>query len=329
MTLLKRALQLGLILAGVGWLNNTSLLFDPDTGPGVRLLADRGVQQSVARDGPEADGCMAARIGPVTHGFIENTIPSMRAAFEAGASVVALDVHLTPDGRFVVFRDRRLECRTDGTGVTRAQPLAYLKGLDVGFGYTADGGHFPLRGTGVGLMPTLREVFDAELGGRYLIHFQSTRIEEGEALARMIERPEWRRQVWGVYGDAIPTRAAEASVRGLRGFDTARMADCLKLYALLGWTGHVPEACRDGIVAVPMDVAPYLWGWPHRFTWRMGKAGSAVVLLGPQDGNGFASGVETGDFWASVPDGFDGYVWTDRVEAVGAGLPRAELIGQR
>jgi glycerophosphoryl diester phosphodiesterase len=40
-----------------------------------------------------------------THGFIENTIPSMQAAVAAGAQVIELDVHLTPDNVFAVFHD--------------------------------------------------------------------------------------------------------------------------------------------------------------------------------------------------------------------------------
>ncbi len=329
MTILKRLFQLGLIGLGLGWLNNTSLLFDPDRGPGLRLLSNRGVHQ-IARPGPAGDAaCTARRIAPVAHPYIENTIPAIRAAFDAGAAVVQLDVQLVPDGRFVVFHDQRLECRTEGSGLTGAQPLTYLKSLDVGYGYTADGETFPLRGTGVGMMPTLREVLEAELGGRYMIRFASQRIEEGTALAALLARPEWRRQVWGVSGSAIPVRAAEAALPGLRGHDAGRGEECLKLYMLLGWAGYVPQSCSGGMVAVPVDVGPWLWGWPHRFTWRMAKAGTEVILLGPRSGGGGASGVDTPAHWAAVPEGFDGFVWTNRVEVFAAGMPRADLVGQR
>jgi glycerophosphoryl diester phosphodiesterase len=70
-----------------------------------RLIAHRGVHQTFDADGVENDTCTAQRIHPPTHEFIENTIPSMRAAFDAGASVVELDVHLTPDGEFAVMHD--------------------------------------------------------------------------------------------------------------------------------------------------------------------------------------------------------------------------------
>ncbi len=52
----------------------------------------------------------------------------------------------------MVFHDWGVDCRTNGKGVTRTLSLAEIKKLDVGYGYTADGGKtFPLRGKGVGM----------------------------------------------------------------------------------------------------------------------------------------------------------------------------------
>jgi glycerophosphoryl diester phosphodiesterase family protein len=93
---------------------------------------------------------------------IENTIDSMRAAFELGEDAVELDVHPTTDVQFAVFHDWTLDCRTEGHGETRAHDMAYLKTLDVGYGYSADGGRtFPLRGKGIGLMPSFADVMQA------------------------------------------------------------------------------------------------------------------------------------------------------------------------
>ena len=89
-----------------------------DDGP--RFLAHRGVHQIAAGPGRDAKACGANPVGPITHDFIANTLRSMRAAFDHGAEVVELDVHLTRDGVFAVFHDWRLECQTDGVGVTRA-----------------------------------------------------------------------------------------------------------------------------------------------------------------------------------------------------------------
>lgn len=145
--------------------NNTSLLAPQRSGKPV-LLAHRGIAQRFDPVGVTNDTCTASRMQPPTHGYLENTIASMLASFEAGADIVELDVHPTTDGHFAVFHDWTLDCRTDGHGVTREQSMSFLRTLDIGYGYTADSGKtYPFRGTGVGLMPSLAEVLETFLIG--------------------------------------------------------------------------------------------------------------------------------------------------------------------
>lgn len=318
----KRVLVVAVLVVLALWVGNSSALMRPPEEQQPQLLAHRGVHQVYVGGQRGRDACHAQPIAPPAHGFIENTIPSMRAAFDAGAKVVELDVHLTPDGVFAVYHDWRLECQTDGTGVTEKQPFALLSGLDVGYGYSADGQSFPLRGTGVGLMPSLRKVFAARLGGQYLINFKSRRAEEGGHLAKMLEDPEVKAQVFGVYGGSAPTNAALEAVPGLRGFDRPALKACYRDYLLTGWAGRVPAGCRDRILLVPVNLGPLLWGWPHRFTVRMKRAGTSVILAGAYDGSGFASGIDDAETLSRVPDRFDGYIWTDRAEVIGPRLAR-------
>jgi hypothetical protein len=71
----------------------------------------------------------------------------------------------------------------NGHGVTRRQSMAYLKTLDIGCGYTADGGKtYPFRGKGVGIMPTLNEVLIAFPGRQFVINMESRDPAEGERL---------------------------------------------------------------------------------------------------------------------------------------------------
>ena len=119
------------------------------------LVAHRGVAQQFSREGVDNETCTATRIRPPQHNFIENTIYSMQNAVLLGADAIELDVHPTSDGHMVVFHDWTLDCRTNGKGAVRKRTLADLKALDIGYGYTADGGKtFPLRGRGIGAMPT-------------------------------------------------------------------------------------------------------------------------------------------------------------------------------
>ena len=121
----------------------------------------------------------------------------------------------------------------------------------------------------------------------------------------------------GVYGGQAPTRRTLDLNPQMRGYDRKSIEGCLIPYMALGWLGHVPAACHKTLIAVPMDYAPYLWGWPHRLTHRLNKVGSHMILLGPWDGSGFTSGINDETTLQNVPSRFDGYLWTDRVEVIG------------
>lgn len=114
-----------LILVAYIYLNNSSLLTKTDIGTPL-LLAHRGMAQTFLIEGIASDTCTAERIYEPVHPYLENTIPSMEAAFEAGADIVELDIHPTTDGKFAVFHDWTLECRTDGEGVTREHSMEQL-----------------------------------------------------------------------------------------------------------------------------------------------------------------------------------------------------------
>lgn len=311
----QRALLLLLCTIAALYLWNASWLAGAPDHPRLRFIAHRGVHQNFNHAGVTNETCTAVRIEPPVHAFLENTIPSMRAAFEAGADVVELDVHPTSDRRFAVLHDWTLDCRTNGHGVTREHTLAELKALDAGYGYTADGGKtYPFRGKGVGAIPSLEDVFAAFPGKKFLINFKSRDAHEGDLLAA---HPERRASIFAVYGGEEPTARAKQLMTGLKGYSKTPVKTCVMKYIALGWTGYVPEPCRDTLVPVPVNVAPYLWGWPNRFQARMKAAGSEVILLGPYSGNGEnALGIDAPDQLARIPASFDGYVWTNRIERV-------------
>ncbi len=316
--LLKISLGLAIFIGAV-LLYNASWWAPAPTGA-PKLIAHRGVHHEYRREDLERDTCTAARALPIEHAFIENTLPSMAAAFAIGAAIVEIDVHPTTDGQFAVMHDWTLDCRTEGTGPTRRHDMGYLKTLDVGYGYTDDdGATFPLRGTGVGLMPELKDVLTAFPDRRFLINFKSREAHEGDMLAALAEaHPQWRDALWGAYGHDAPTARAAAQMPGLKWFSKGGVQTCLINYAAYGWTGIVPGACHGTLVMVPVNVAPYLWGWPNLFLQRMREAGSEVILLGPwSSGDPGTMGIDTPEQLARVPEGFDGYIWTNRIEVIG------------
>ncbi len=322
---MKRILIAAAVLIAAIYVFNASWRVAAPADPEVALISHRGVHQTFDRSNLENDTCTAELIYPPTHDYLENTIASMQAAFAAGADIVELDVHPTTDGQFAVMHDWTIDCRTEGTGETRSHDMAYLRTLDIGYGYTADGGAtYPLRGKGVGLMPELGDVLTAMPEQRFLVNFKSREAREGDMLAALVDKhPEWRSAVWGAYGGDEPTYQAAGQIDGLHVWSRRGLVDCLAQYVGLGWTGYVPDACRNTMVMLPINVAPWVWGWPNLFIERVQSVGSEVILLGPYGaGDPGTAGIDTLDVLAQVPPQFDGYIWTNRIEVIGPAMAK-------
>ena len=305
------------LIVAVLYLANASWLAHPHGT--LTLLAHRGVHQTFSDTGVDDATCTATRIDPPTHAFIENTIPSMRRAFELGADIVEIDVHPTTDGDFAVFHDWTLDCRTNGHGVTREHAFADLRRLDVGYGYTADGGKtFPLRGLGVGLMPDLAQVLAAFPDRLFLVNIKSNDPHEGEALAAYIaaRAPTASRRII-VYGGERPIARLRALRPDIEAWTPGQARQCLIRYELLGWSGYVPRSCRRSMVFVPEDRAWLIWGWPMRFLARMQAVGSQAYVAGAITPRMGLAGLDTPVQAARLPKGWVGGVSTERIDVVG------------
>ena len=279
------------------------------------LLAHRGVHQVFDMHGVTRETCTAQRMRPPTHAYLENTLASMRAAFEAGATRVEFDVHPTIDGEFVAFHDWTVDCRTDGKGVTREQTLAYLKSLDIGHGYTADDGRtFPFRGQFRGAMPTIPEIFATFPGKRFLVNVKSNSVAEGRALAAYIGRTGYDLSLLAFSGADRPMDEVRRAFPAALVQSRRELQGCFVGYALLGWFGHVPAACSNNLIYVPANYTWSLAGWPHRFAQRMAAVGSEVYLIGPL-GEGY--GMKGIDDPSQLPRGYRGSLMTNRIEIMG------------
>jgi glycerophosphoryl diester phosphodiesterase len=301
-----------LCLVVLVWANNTGLWTSTSDSPGV--LAHRGLAQTFDLDGVGGDTCTAERIHEPEHGYLENTVEGMRAAFDAGADMVEFDVHRTADDRLAVFHDADLACRTDLAGPPSDHTMEELRRADIGYGYTADGGRtYPFRGGDAGPMPTLEEVLDAFPDRPLLVHVKAADPRDGELLAdRLSALPEGRLDLITVYGGDAPVQVVRERVPGVRVMSKRIMADCLLRYEAVGWTGHVPAACRGIQLHLPEGYAPWLWGWPERFTQRMAAADTRVVLVAGS--GGFSEGFDGPESVERVPEGFTGLVWTNRAD---------------
>ncbi len=245
-------------------------------------LSHRGVHQTYHREGLDNFTCTATRIDVPRHSLLENTLPSVQAAFAAGADLVELDVHSTADGEIVVFHDWTVDCRTEGRGETRTHTLAELKALDAGYGYTADGGKtFPFRGQGVGLIPSLREVLIAFPEKRFFLN-QKDRSEATTArIVSLLKDTQTQGRVCLQARDEhIALFRAELGAEACTLSDRPALKRCYFDYLATGWYGNFPQSCK-GLTLVALDGGPMrvLWGWPGTFIERVHAHGGRVVIF--------------------------------------------------
>ena len=236
--------------------------------------------------------------------------------------MVELGVQPTKDGHMVVFHDWTLDCRTDGHGPVRERTLAELKRLDVGHGYSADGGKtFPLRGRPNGRMPTVEEVLKAVPNMPLLFNFKGRDPGEADLLAAAFSRagtPIDER--YGFYGDERIMERMRALAPGSWAWSKQGVKACGMDYLKWGWLGSVPASCRDGTIVVPLNYRWAAWGWPNRFLDRMAKAGTRVIVMGDMEDGSAPAGLSDPEQLGRVPRDYRGYLWVEDIYTVGRAL---------
>jgi glycerophosphoryl diester phosphodiesterase len=85
----------------------------------------------------------------------ENTMVAFQGAVDLGYRYIETDVHVSRDGKVVIFHDDSLERLTNGSGAFVDHDWEELRQLDAAHGFDERAG-FPLRGTGIA-MPLLEE----------------------------------------------------------------------------------------------------------------------------------------------------------------------------
>ncbi|MGI8869608.1 MAG: glycerophosphodiester phosphodiesterase [Mycobacteriales bacterium] len=113
------------------------------------------------------------------HRAPENTLAAFRAAHEAGADAIELDVQLTADGVPVVVHDELLDRTTSGTGPVRALTWSRIRELDAG-------SWFDPRYAGE-WVPALAEVvaWAAETGMRLLVEPKTSPVFDTAAASAL------------------------------------------------------------------------------------------------------------------------------------------------
>ncbi len=291
----------------------------------TKMIAHRGVYHQFDRTNLGRDDCTATRISEPTHEIFENTVHSIRAAVNAKADMVEIDIAPTKDGKMVLFHDWAVDCRTGGKGDTRNLTLGELKALDIGYGYSADGGKtYPLRGLGVGKIPTVEEALASETFKPFLFNFKSGNPGEADQLAAIL-KAEGRDPVKegdGFYGAEAPVKRIRELIPEVWAWSMEEAKVCTKDYITTGWTGILPKSCEGRTLIVPLNYQWMIWGWPNRAIDRMEKYGGHIIVIGPYEDGNAPAGLRYGKQLADIPSSFNGWIMVDDILAVGPALIR-------
>jgi glycerophosphoryl diester phosphodiesterase len=322
----KRILAvIALILVALSLLNASWLAPTPVGKP--KLIAHRGVYHLYdKRAAFGRDTCTARFINPPDHEVFENTVPSIQMAAGLGGDLVEIDVAPTKDGKMVLFHDWTVDCRTNGKGETRDLTLAELKALDIGYGYTADGGKtFPLRGKGIGQIPTVEEALAALPSRPLLFNFKSKDAGEADQLFAILKASgrDYEKLGDAFYGATGPvTRIRQLAPKNWA-FDLKGEAQqCTKDYVAYGWTGIIPESCRNGVLVIPINYQWIMWGWPNRLIARMESVGAKVIVTGPYESGKSNEGLTDVHQLGKIAGTFNGYIWIEDIWGIGPALKK-------
>jgi glycerophosphoryl diester phosphodiesterase len=83
-----------------------------------------------------------------------------------------------------------------------------------------------------------------------------------------------------VYGGDRPVSIIRDRLPLVQTLSIHRLKQCLVQYAAWGWIGYIPANCKRSMLMIPINYAPWLWGWPNRFLQRMMAANTDIFLLG-------------------------------------------------
>lgn len=289
------------------WIGNTSLLAKGDKEP--YFIAHYGVHPIMNPEHDDPFTCVS-RIFPPEHQYIGNTLPSIQAAFDYGARIVEIDIQPTLDGDIAVFHDGMLDCKTNASGPVNGRTMDELRTLDVGYGYVTAAGDTPLRGLGIGMMRSLDDVLDAFPGMEFLIDPKfGNNAEAWTALKNVVSSRSLADQSRLIIGADLRSRWLDdlhEAAPSVRVVSSQRMLQCVRGYIVLGWSGYVPQSCRQTMIVVYPGMEAALWGWPRRFSERMEKVGTVVSLI--------PGGRSEREHAAATPADYSGGISTDRIE---------------
>lgn len=121
------------------------------------------------------------------------TMRALREAAKLKVDMLEMDVFISADSKLVLMHDHDVKKTTDGKGVINELYSDYLRSLNAGHKWSADGKSHPYEKVNVQLpeyqdlrVPLLTEVFDEFPDARMVIEMKKADRSPAEALSRMI-----------------------------------------------------------------------------------------------------------------------------------------------
>lgn len=224
---------------------------------------------------------------------LENTIPAIRRAFAMGADRVEIDLRVTKEGEIVLYHDNELSCRTEGKGQVRHHTVKELKKLDVAHNLKfLNREDNPLKGQGIGLIPTLKEVLEAFPHKKFFLNPKDTTLVFRNRLNEVIEEVCVKKKkcspsdfsMWGAWvsWDSLKNKFPDFGPR----FANAYAGNsCELMYKMWAWAGIFPEQCKDLVMVYSWERINTwnTWGWPTQLVRRFHKHGSKVYVIHVKD----------------------------------------------
>jgi len=238
------------------------------------IIAHRGVHQDFRKQDLDDRTCTAARIFKPIHPYIENTKASIQAAFQYGATMVEIDVRPTKDNYLVVFHDDMLDCRTNGKGYVKNHMLEELRKLDIGYGYTFDGGKtFPFRDKAIGEILTLKEVLSLFAGRKFLIHNKNgnNRTVSQRIAEVVLSLPVKQRAnifLWAQDASYASIQRLVPTIKRLT-LPRQKIKQIIQSYVYSFGLSPIGKGLSGEGVVLPLKYSKYIWGWPYTFLAKL------------------------------------------------------------
>ena len=213
-----------------------------------------------------------------------------------------------------------LDCRTNGTRRGRASTRSPIcKTLDVGYGYTADGGRtFPFRGrASAACRPSRRCCARCRPRASSSI-FKSKDPRDADALVAAFapRRRGDRRQIWLRRRPGRAARLRQLTRGAWIDRPAASAKACLTDYRKTGWIGIVPASCRNTTVIVPLQLSLDALGLALSLPRPDGEA-TAASSSGARTRTATSSALDRPEQYDQVPHDFHGWLLVDDFYNVG------------